>query len=817
MRTVNIALAVTATLGLVCAAKSASAAPSLRYTADQRGDWVVVGNTLGYDCGGLPLPPLVGAVGACGAAIGDSAPDLYVRSDPAAGAAEIGLAATSANARSTAMLATGNLKAVQIPATAIVTHAQLYWGATLAAGGLPNGAVVVERPGVFTESVAAAQTVTANVNGKLWYQSRADATALVKQRGAGAYSVSGVASLDVRNRDDQEQYAAWSLVVFYYLPSAPVRNLTLFDGLDALDNGSADAAISGFVVPNAGFDATLGVVSYEGDTAFNGDSLLFGRDAATLTALSNPLNPVDNFFNGTRSAFGVPVSQPGDLPQWVGTAGTMSGVDIDVVDVTSSMTANQTSALLRAQSTNDTYALGALMTSISTFMPDFTRSPKSVLNVSRTGAPIPGDVLEYTIQVNNDGSDRSLRSVLSDPLPAGVSLVGGTLEVTNGPNAGRKTDAAGDDQAEYDAGTRTVVFRLGAGADATTGGSLTVGQTTTVKFRVKLDATASGTIANKATILSGGAVAASQGLLRDAAWGTMGPSGQPDTATPVLVGLDTDGDGLPDELEVILGTDPTKADTDGDGLLDGTEVGPDATRPIDTDGDGVIDARDTDDDGDTLLTRDELVMGRTVDTDGDAVPDHLDVDDDNDGVLTKKEVEDSKLPSIGTDVDRDGKPNWLDTDADGDAIPDGREVDDVAPKDGVPDYLQAAKAPSPTPTGCKQDSECPPTSYCVVSSGSCQPRKPNGDGCTSANQCLSARCHTDGLCGLPNGAACTEAASCRSGGCEAGACGPDQNVGGYLEGGGCTVGVGGRTPTSSLALLAMIAGVLGSLARRRRR
>jgi hypothetical protein len=35
---------------------------------------------------------------------------------------------------------------------------------------------------------------------------------------------------------------------------------------------------------------------------------------------------------------------------------------------------------------------------------------------------------------------------------------------------------------------------------------------------------------------------------------------------------DTDGDGLPDEEELSLGTDPAKADTDGDGLSDREEV-----------------------------------------------------------------------------------------------------------------------------------------------------------------------------------------------------------------------------------------------------
>ncbi len=53
---------------------------------------------------------------------------------------------------------------------------------------------------------------------------------------------------------------------------------------------------------------------------------------------------------------------------------------------------------------------------------------------------------------------------------------------------------------------------------------------------------------------------------------------------------DTDGDGLTDQQEKKLGTDPEVADTDGDGLLDGEEVelGIDPTV-ADTDGDGYLD------------------------------------------------------------------------------------------------------------------------------------------------------------------------------------------------------------------------------------
>ncbi len=55
--------------------------------------------------------------------------------------------------------------------------------------------------------------------------------------------------------------------------------------------------------------------------------------------------------------------------------------------------------------------------------------------------------------------------------------------------------------------------------------------------------------------------------------------------------VDTDSDGLSDEKEGPLGTDPTKVDTDGDGLTDGEEVlkyGTDALK-VDTDFDGYND------------------------------------------------------------------------------------------------------------------------------------------------------------------------------------------------------------------------------------
>ncbi len=161
---------------------------------------------------------------------------------------------------------------------------------------------------------------------------------------------------------------------------------------------------------------------------------------------------------------------------------------------------------------------------------------------------------------------------------------------------------------------------------------------------------------------------------------------------------DTDRDGVPDDVELLVGTSVNDADSDGDGLCDGPvsvagvcAAGENAQTRQDTDGDGVVDALDADDDGDGVLTRIEDINKdanqNNDDSDGDGIADYLDRDDDGDGILTRDELDDAKRLGL-EDEDGDGQPNYLDTDSDGDRIEDaveGRLAD--ADNDGYPDYL----------------------------------------------------------------------------------------------------------------------------------
>lgn len=124
------------------------------------------------------------------------------------------------------------------------------------------------------------------------------------------------------------------------------------------------------------------------------------------------------------------------------------------------------------------------------------------------------------------------------------------------------------------------------------------------------------------------------------------------------------------------------ADADRDGIPNGEEgYDPDTGNHLDSDGDGIPDYLDIDDDNDNVPTKSEKNASPDdftteegyLDSDEDSIPNYLDTDDDNDGVLTRNEVkpEDIQLAIDENDdaflsPDRnavvDGLPNYLNPD-----------------------------------------------------------------------------------------------------------------------------------------------------------
>ncbi|XXF75166.1 Ig-like domain-containing protein [Myxococcaceae bacterium GXIMD 01537] len=545
----------------VLAASPAAAQPVLRHQVDQRGDFVLLGNVLAQDCLNTPppVPPqlLEGTIGTCGTNTVDSAADVFwtIQSN---GTAFADLSVTEADARTRSALV--------LPAGARVTYARLYWGANrhLAPNAnTPDTTATFGRPGIFSSNITA-DAVATNSLGIWAYQSTADVTALVQAHGPGVFEVSGVSASIPPNTVVHEAFMAWWMVVFFEKDDMPLRQLTVFDGLEYVTNGrTANVTISGFLVPGSNSAAKLGVISYEGDNGSSGDQILFDGTALSSQYMNGATvvvtNPVNNFFNGTRTNLGVPVNNVGDLPRFTGGVASHTGIDMDVVDVTPLVSAGKTSANITASSSVDIYWLGGFVTSINTQRPDFTNTVKSAVNLTPhpDGSIRGGDTLEYTVTTINSGDDAAVGTTLTDPLPANVTYVPGSLRVTSGANAGAKTDASGDDQGEYRAVDRTIVVRLGTGANATTGGGMAVGATTAISFRVTVNPGTVGTINNQAFISAGGALGTPVNTTPSTpvAGGTKGPTTTPASGPPApVVTNPSPNEILPDTMPVYEGT-----------------------------------------------------------------------------------------------------------------------------------------------------------------------------------------------------------------------------------------------------------------------
>jgi len=580
---------------------TADAMPMLRFQVDQPGDFLMFGNTLAQDCRtGVPAP-VVGTVGDCGgtsASTEDTGADVFwAADDPVPGSATASIDITAAERRSSAVLT--------LPPGALVTYARLYWSAELAQADLT---ATLEVPGGARQDVVADAWVTAVrpfAQDTHFYQATADVTDLVRDATQGGattpFRVSGVDSVEFAASVDEMSYASWTIVVFLFDPSQPNRNLSLFDGLDVVDkNSSAVVELSGFHVPLAGFDARLGVVAYEGDGSIAGDSLSFNG-----STLSDAQNAADNFFNGSRSTLGIPQSNAGDLPQLTGAAGSMSGVDMDVVDVAPLLAPGDTRAVIQASTTQDVYLLGVFVTSISTLAPSFETMFKTGVDLNG-GTLLPGDVVEFTIEATNTGNDPAVDIVLEDSLQPGLAFVPGSLEIVAGANAGPLTDAEHDDPGEYLEGAHMVQVRLGVEADGVSGGRMDPGESSTVRFKAMYTGTAAGFISNQASILArglGGSPMQAWGSDSDRKragsqptviqTGTVGEEGLPELPDeaddpgvqelPEPAGSDEGG---PEDPAVVdAGPDvepPDAAGTDPDGVVEASDVGADGTVVVDT-------------------------------------------------------------------------------------------------------------------------------------------------------------------------------------------------------------------------------------------
>jgi uncharacterized repeat protein (TIGR01451 family) len=293
-----------------------------------------------------------------------------------------------------------------LPAGATVVAAHLYWAGsgttvdsqvTLARSG-GGGSTTVTATRTFTETYLNGATLLSFFSGY------ADVTSFVT--GNATYTLSNLA---VNNGNPYCSSAAvasgWSLVVVYRLASAPLRVVNISDGFQGFRGAQLSIVDNNFEVPASGIDAFVSHVTWEGDT--ENSSALSGQTENLRfqgTALTDGLNPLNNQFNSASNITG---------------SATTWGVDFDRYNVTSLVTAGQTSATTQYSSGGDLVLLTAEVFSV-------TNVPIADLAIakSHSGSFTTGQNGTYTLTVSNAGpSAASGTTTVTDTLPTGLSFV----------------------------------------------------------------------------------------------------------------------------------------------------------------------------------------------------------------------------------------------------------------------------------------------------------------------------------------------------------------------------------------------------------
>jgi len=373
-----------------------------------------------------------------------------------------------------------------------VLFAGLYWGADQGNNGTNTSwitgaynAVQFKIPGsanyqtitsTQTDQHSAAQSPGLPHTGYLCF---ADITSLINSTNAnGTYTVGNVVGpIGIGNA-----CGGWTIVIAYSNASLLPRNLTVFDGSVIVNQGdpAVDVSINGFLTPPSGpVSCELGSVVYDGDRNST-DSFSFKQNGAPFFYnLATTTVP----FNNTNDAWNSKISYKSSIVTTRNPAfNNTLGYDASIFDLPNTsnvnLSNNQTSATVRFSSPGENYFVHVLTTSITQYNPAFVFD-KTATDING-GSLFPGDSIRYQVNYNNVGNDSSTNTIIYDNIPLGSTFLPGSIRI----NGVAKTDAAGDDQAEYDFTNNRVVLRVGTLANAATGGNIGPGVSGNIQFNV---------------------------------------------------------------------------------------------------------------------------------------------------------------------------------------------------------------------------------------------------------------------------------------------------------------------------------------------
>ena len=458
---------------------------TIRYSTNDNGDIKLIGNTVMTCAAGFPGTPLSGN---CLLASQGTANGTGVNNND--------WAMRNINVDTSGLTFNSTQATLSMPSGSTVKFAGVYWSGTSTSA--QRGTALFKTPTSFGFSTLTATSIDTASGQANNYSGFADVTALVTTGGNGLYTVANIQTQD----NTAGVWGGWVLVVVYQNLTDTLKNLVVYDGYGLVTNTNpVTITPSGFLTPLSGPVTTrVGAAGFDGDLGFTGDGF-----SVNGTPMTDSLNVTTNFFNSVISENGVQL--PGRNPSFVNNL----GVDVDRVNVPTGVVPNgATSATLQLTAPSENYHPVLITFATDLYVPIIAQNVVKTLTDLNGPPLLPGDTLRWTVSMSNTGQDTGTNLIVKDPIPANTTFVPGSLVVASGANTGTKTDASGDDQAEYSVSAAActpvaapcVIFRLGSAANSASGGNLAFGQSTSFTFDTTVNSglPAGTSISNSASV-----------------------------------------------------------------------------------------------------------------------------------------------------------------------------------------------------------------------------------------------------------------------------------------------------------------------------
>ncbi|MBA6152592.1 HYR-like domain-containing protein [Gelidibacter maritimus] len=262
------------------------------------------------------------------------------------------------------------------------------------------------------------------------YSAYVDVTDYVRNNGKdGLYHVADIALVEGEG-GSTGYYGGWGMVVVYENSQMKWKDITVFDG-HAYVEGSTTVNhtldVSGFnSAQNGPVNLKLGVMAGEGDRNISGDYFMIQRQSDNaFEPLSHNGNSITNFFNSSIQTGGT--RNPSLLNN--------TGLDISMFDLDNSNNAiidnNQTSTRFEYGTTQDTYIIFNITFSVDAYIPE-SEGLLSIQNIAgnTVNAPyvaLPGDEIEYGLEIRNKGTEAIKDAKLVLPIPFTSEFVPGSI------------------------------------------------------------------------------------------------------------------------------------------------------------------------------------------------------------------------------------------------------------------------------------------------------------------------------------------------------------------------------------------------------